>query len=1040
MENCKTKTELRLLHSLNKFIALLAHLESPSQSKNAGSKKLVANYLRLNLLSPLRQLQAVPNGVKPLDIKERELLVQWWITLLNFLNSDYRGLEQEVTTPLLGIEVCSVALECISRIMPLVGLAATSKGDLDVFAYHTLLVVHFVTNRLIFNTKRCKSLMSNKQMAPSYVKQQLQYHNQYNTLLNSFTGKLIAYAFFYLDAEFRYDFQVLNFLEPGVCPVEHAFLAFPWKTKDFKPRYQRTHKDSPDTLTDQDKKIFQVMISYLKNDTIFVAFYWHYWHIVLSLFAAHNLKTIDTKAIPGCRILIRYISKNLDSDLSAFTRFIKSQENDNFQHTRPNGHVTPVTGEQLNNFVFVNFKTIKLWECVRTLVGCVHPAMPELLCNFVELHDTLQLKRFARIPAHDYQLGNLIYNKLLQFIVFQFNSMTPYLVALDWRKWSEGLTRMLKTLNVNCQSVALLSLFNIWDFIPTEEGLRAEIANLLVMNMWNHLARDTCFEVIRILFFKIVVFRLLSDTSSDNSLTKNHLVKKLQETYKQALTIADRMPDRKFRESSKDALIFHINRKLILSKVDAVSEEDIISNNESKGTDNKNLDKRKQLPIPSVLTAASVRPCVIISRGRYPFDILDEMVLKATKKAAKQQGNNSHSDLKVSRRFMKGSSSSKVLNESLVDDNDNDDNDDDDDDKSVARTFGSFFSKFGSSSTKTSKKAKALLSERFARNSNYDKQGNRSESFSSSDVKLDSESIDIMSMYTSLSTGSSLSMNKSESSLELRTEHSNLSIDSSTRRRAATIEGSNETLPQQPQKKKKLLAPPELKFSGDINGQTNIKWLFRLVTAPISGSTTSTLSKVQQANDRWGIVNAKNYAKPLPPPFDNFDNTLDGGVDVSPLTASINDINLSEGMISASREGFRENNLGSTPGGVPLPDITILTPNVWDSVCTDDFDDHTLTSAKSIKKREENFEFQSSESEFSASFAERNVLTMRHETELNKMVKLISVFNETAAERTNFTDMVHSADERILMDSEISSFRSSQNVTKNTVNAQIEYL
>ncbi|SCU97527.1 LAFA_0G11870g1_1 [Lachancea sp. 'fantastica'] len=1025
MDYCKSKTETRLLQSLNKFIALLAHLGTQPQNTSSSNAKVLANYLRLNLLSRLRHLQTVSEAERPLDSKERDLLVQWWITLLNFLNSDGRSQEHDEIPPLLTIEVCSVALESVSRIMTLTGLAASNQRELDICAYHTLLTVHYVTNRLIFNTKKRKFLMSTKQLPLAHTKQQLRYYNQYNQLLNSFMGKLMAYAFFFLDKSFEYDSLLLRFLEPNVCAIDRSFPAFPWKTKNYKIGGQGSRTRPSTTLADQDKKMFQVVISYLRNDTIFMAFYWHYWHIALSIMAARNIEKVDKVSIPGCQILIRYVTKNLDSDFAAFSRFLKSQENDCFQHTRPTGHISLVTSEQTDNFVFVNFKTVKLWECIRSLTGCLHPNMPDLLCDFIKIHDDILLKKLAKIPAYDYQLGNLIYNRLLQFILFQFYSLEPYLSAFNWAKWCQGLTSMLQTLNVNCQCVALVSLFNIWDYIPTDQQVRSDVISTLVAEWWESLAQDTIFDVIRILFFKIVVFRVLNSTNPALDVVKSRVVENLQAAHQRAVSLAGEVPTDLYPSSSTDALLFHINRKLILSKYDSATEDTLLTEHELNNNSAK--EKERSLLLPSVIMTASVRPLFILSQGRYPFDVLDEMVIKASKKAAKQRNQNSKSDNKTSRTLLRresGNSSSKSSVEITVEE---------EADSSVVSAFGSFLSKFGNSSMKSSKKTKGSLAERFTRSTSSGSSRLASEPPIALDGKQDSESVEMISMFSSLSGASSLSANKSGSSLELRT-HQSISKESSTSRRSSIKEGQEDAA--QPQKKKKLLAPPELKFSGEIVKAEPVKWMFRTLIVPMSGSVPSAVLRVQKANDKWGIVTARNYDKPLP---STNDTSAEGSVaraDLSVLTGEINNMSVSESLSMGSSNDINQSIIPSRQV-VPQPYLLDLGINQSPSSYSHDADQFTLTSAKSentTEKRHDSHHISKTPS------ASKTPLTMRQGTELGQLVKMITVFNDTVSERLHFMDMVQYSGQRLMLDPELSTFRNSQNSHRNLDNARIEYM
>lgn len=77
--------EAKLFKFLNQFIVLVSNDGvSESVEKSKVNDKYISNYLRLNLLSYLRQLQQYPRRAGA----HREALIQWWVTLLNFLNSD----------------------------------------------------------------------------------------------------------------------------------------------------------------------------------------------------------------------------------------------------------------------------------------------------------------------------------------------------------------------------------------------------------------------------------------------------------------------------------------------------------------------------------------------------------------------------------------------------------------------------------------------------------------------------------------------------------------------------------------------------------------------------------------------------------------------------------------------------------------------------------------------------------------------------------------------------------------------------------------
>lgn len=213
----RPKKDSQLFHSLNKFITIISNGNGPQSNPHA-SAKTVSNFLRLNLLSYLRQHNYTANQ------KNRDVLTQWWITLLNYLNSDLQvSGDQPQST--LNIDTISVSLECISRIITATMVLPTrqsmnesSKRDLSIYSHHLMLTIHYITNRLIANSKKKKPLPSSAQShptPPSHLRSSINFINNYNSLLRSLIGKVIAFSFFYLDESLDYDTNVLKLAFPA---------------------------------------------------------------------------------------------------------------------------------------------------------------------------------------------------------------------------------------------------------------------------------------------------------------------------------------------------------------------------------------------------------------------------------------------------------------------------------------------------------------------------------------------------------------------------------------------------------------------------------------------------------------------------------------------------------------------------------------------------------------------------------------------------------------------------------------------------------
>lgn len=1043
-----SKKETRLLRSLNKFIALISSTENSQTSQP--NFRLISNFLRLNLLSYLRQYQQPDIAAESSFENERDLLVQWWITLLNYLNSDLNDNMDGQEKIQLSTEVISVSLECVSRILAVImvypGDHDNYTRDLDIYGYHLLLTVHYVTNRLIANTKRRRSL--NGISKNPKVKGALAYINSYNSLLTAFMGKLMAFAFFYLDPALKYDFYVLRSFEPTASSKATTYEAFPWKTQEFFLVKDQVD-DARSLVPDQNRKIFQVMISYLQNDSIFLTFYWHYWYITLKLLSCQHYQAIDPKSVPGLDLILRRVSRFFDSDMHVFRRYMKSQERDTLLLTKPHaGHSGPLSSEQLNNFVFVNFKTIKLWECVRSVVGCLNDQMPYLLGSLISLHDDLQLQQVGKIPAYDSVMANLIYNKILQFIIFQFDTTYPkYLDNLHWDRWCTGIINMLKTLNFNCQSVGLLCLFNIWKNIPFTGGLKSKIIHVLMEDLWDVLVTENYFDIVKVLFFKLVVFQMLSDPFDCDGISSTLVHEKMENVYQQALSLSEYANQESVPNNSKDALVFQVNKKLAICKPEHVDEETLIYDSDDKNKENKN-----SILFPRMIALSILRPSIVLHRGQYPFDVFDEMVLKAAKAAALKRKERKL-ELSSTRNF------SVTSNISTPDSESSHDSIEEESQKgTITNALEAFFSKLGGSSSKSQNDSKKNATERISRGSFSIKHRNSVTSSITSSSRGDSESVEVLSMYSTISTTSSVSTSRSGSSLDLFNHQSQVTPNLPNQRTSQARDDIAKPASRfQQQKKRKLLAPPELKFSADKSDKQNISCIFRLINVPVS--SPSSLTNLCAANNKWGVVSAQNYDKPLPLPGDLENNSTDK-LRLEPFdTIGSDQLHLSSTQTCLSQRPLSQPLPQLTPKIVPRPNFLIFSPSCRRS---DDFDER-LTLKKlslaedtiSLRAASEDMNWntcenltqrsmktlEKSDSQTINQIQKSNVTMMCENTKFTRLINVIDIFNRTVEEWYEYLDTLYIDREgSAFMECDIILSRGSHINMKNNFNAKAEYL
>lgn len=1078
----RPKKESQLFHSLNKFITIISNGNGPQSNPHA-SAKTVSNFLRLNLLSYLRQHNYTANQ------KNRDVLTQWWITLLNYLNSDLQvSGDQPQST--LNIDTISVSLECISRIITATMVLPTrqpmnesSKRDLSIYSHHLMLTIHYITNRLIANSKKKKPLPSSAHShptPPSHLRSSINFINNYNSLLRSFIGKVIAFSFFYLDESLDYDTNVLKFFQPATSYVNGVHhTVFCWKTKNFILSTNKA-KLLPNINEKENFRLFQVMISYLQNDNVFMTFYWHYWYIVIKMHVESHT-TLTISAIPGLSILTSFVESFLDKDFSNYLQYLKCQEREIPQQnsgggggdnthvpTKPNGGSgnSSVTSEKLNNFIYTKFRTIKMWECLRSLAGCFESTEKSfpVIAQVIALHDKLQLKTVSKIPAYDSMMANLIYNKILQFILFQFATKPKLLKQLQWDVWIRGILGMLQTLNVHCQSVSLLCLFNIWKYIPNDsdpingtDGLRSQISIFLIEKLWDSLTVDNDFHIVRVLFVKLIVFQVLGDPSGKES---RLLYDKLQQMYEQTIQLSKTVPCQD--DDFGDVLVFQGNKKLILFKNDRVEEDDLMYGEIDKGSINSTkstLSLKEKLYFSSVITISSVRPSFVLLSGKYPFDVFDEMVSKAAMIVAEKR--------KKLQRAGNPEKSNKVTNSSTssFDSRDSEELPEDPSKQKglLSNALGSFFSKLNHKAHRQVKRSGST--QKLGRISD-DSRRDSAVSTESDDATVDSESTEMLSMYSTVSTVSSLTTSRSGSSEELFNRVQRSTTNSSSQRQVSTQDSQqgHQQEHQQEQKKRKLMAPPELKFSVDISKRCNITHIFRLVVAPITDSNglpSSISRKIQEANDKWGVVTSRNYDKPLPTLFDQESETLLDGFDFESLSPSLDD--LQTPIINSQPEQHsREQFTPKTCYELPKPDVTILRSCLMKNskpTGTMVFDNDDLETLHRLSLSEERPASPSitdgvgtvmdedSDGNYqpgvSQIFNKTCTTMMYRTTKLSKLVKIIKTFNSTVQELQDYMNVMdgeNGGNERIFMEFEVGGSNTPFINAKNNVNVRAEYV
>ncbi|CDH17174.1 related to UPF0592 protein YDL073W [Zygosaccharomyces bailii ISA1307] len=1005
--------DIRLFQALNGFIQIVSDdMQNDSETGPRSDSKTVANYLRLKLLSYLRQLQLQDEVTS-----YRDVLIQWWVTLLNFLNSDLvqkNSSTDEMVFPnqLLNVDSISVSLECMSRLLSaLMVLPVHSCKDAEIYSHHVLLTIHYVTNRLILNSKHTREQQQQQQ---NLNRPFLHFLSTYTSLLRSFLGKLNAFAFFYLPDDFHYDTQLLLALKPNLNykPANSLFL---WKRRAFGSAENSEDRIQPETLENRDTKFFKIVISYMKNDFIFMGFYWHYWYIALRFLAFLGGSGMELKAnlsqIPGATVLISHATSGfLRIDLGRFAKFLQTNNPTNAGSSRidsndnlpiPNIAVASanensmVTKEALNNFLFSNFRILRVWECLRSLSGCLEKDvnLPVLL----SLHDTSQLRYISKVPAHDSSYANVIYNKIFQFIIFQYRSL-PTIHFLHWDIWFAGVSAMLHTLNNNSQTIALLFLFNVWPYIPSE--LQSTLSNQLIDEYWDSLTVDSDFQLVRVLFLKLLVFRIVP--GADNSL-REQIKGRFQAFYAEMLVIKFKFKEEPTRDKEGD-LYFYGSKRLFLAPNKALREQDLIYAAEKHSRYKAGESFQN---FPSVISVANVRPSLILKNGRYPYDVFDEMVSKATllmaEKKRREQNSlpvvgsaSSNPQTGDSEGVTRRSSSKKS--------------------GSISTTINSWFSKFSKHqdqspplSTTSSMDAQSQSSPSLTNGNNLRSEKGK---FPTGEENTPfSESSEMLSMYSTVSSIGTKQTNSSEAQLSSsggQPPGSGVGLSSGK-------EPNSNGVSRDSQRKKKLLAPVELKYSSLVSDTEKFSTVFKVMISPAE----SMGRKIERANTSWGVVTARTYSKPLPLPL--IPPTQSSAVD-SVIDELNNDFFgmdcLSESSLefSSSQDGNQNSNESTLMSSISS-DPTVPKPNYKFFGVQNSEDSEISTGDSDLLSRFQNFAFGKDDEveadeetilQVSATFDEQYMKARRKalfrnkqmssKTKLNKLSKIVRMFNKTVEE------------------------------------------
>lgn len=1005
--------------------------------------KSIGSLLRLHLLNYLRSSQTLQQREDfPLakEVKKREILLQWWITLLNFISGKLKfdsllKLNEPLEDVPTSTELITIVLESISRIMTsLIILPHHSKRDHEVYCQHISLTTKFIADILVVNSKIQKKYMrktsssgassmvssTNESADLTFTSMSSSVNNKsfgntnssaacqktridlisfierYTDLLTTFIGKINAYAFIYLPDEYNFDYTLLSTWYPKLRRIDAKDPLFSWKKSEITLVKSKRYRNNISVRRSQVGKLKsyehqKMCASYMKNKSIFLTFYWHYWYIILRYTESKDLNYFTEENLhylPGASLLLNFITDiSLKVDLRNFDRFINGTPMRSQNHNRAGSNslstqndtdesvnsIIPlgkryIRNEAVNNFIFTNFGTIKLWEVVRSISSCMSSS--KNLAHMLSLHDSALLKQIVTIPAHEYTMANIIYNKIFQFVLFQFHSLKT-VQFINWTTWIDGLIAMLDTLNINSQTVALICLFNIWFFMSNETKRMVIKTLVFTEKYWDMFMEGNQYPIIRILFVKLLIFRIIPDM---NSSEKQDIYKKLKQMEKKmeklyTLFKTEGIP---CHIENNDPFLFAMNNKFVLTS-SKVTDEDYLTFDLNHRPRKPRLiavlnnDIYPMEKFPNIGSVANLRPSFVLQKGKYPYDVFDELLDNLARyKSCKKWGIKTDYpedyfenliyedfDALVAKRSQSDSNGTVV--------------------KNVANTINSWFSKLSNKDTK--------VASEVSRKSSFKRPS------STPNIKNDismSPNKDIPEERTSKSSGGwsfGFSSRKFSGSSERKGSKEPENIKRSPSKSGNLKLNYNyshgtgkvfESVYGKLLSKQKVVVAPELQFSKEILSNPIVTNVVKAIQLHTEGST---MEKLDRVNSKWGIP----PLKPLPstPGIVQMKEELDKGavrVLEIPLASSSNSV------ISEVVDGDQSSSDQELKYLLPKLDLSFLELNddCQQSYETDDYYLESLTS--SVK----------------------NITLMKYQTAYESIVRIIRAMNATKDEYIDF--------------------------------------
>lgn len=582
-------------HDLNQFIQLLnkrLNAEIPSQWDEK-----ICHTISSKLLAPLDKIQKSATG-HPI---ERSILEHWWVNILTLLDTDM-GLN--------SARLLLVSLESISKIITQLIVSIDLELDhWENFYINLIKTCHYLRRQLSHNNTNMKQLneqvqnvSNNKDLQnatsnspqghmdsiPRAIKEQndeiLEIANNCHLLL----GQIIANCLIYLPDTMHFSAHFISLLTnekyKTVNTNTKRYKLYHWhKTKYKTTSTRQNHKNenlinpgSPllnrtrSRSIDQDSQCFKILVSYLKNNKVFMAFYWHYWYINLhniekfnnfthnTDMISLNMNNIDT-ILPYATIIIKYsMFQLLKIDIFKYRKLtlFKNDKNNEIEV----GTISTSDNDKDIANIRKTIRNMSIWNCLFDLTHIFNSNNNnnnelEAIWHFIlHYHDKIQLQFFHQITAYETHMSNLLFNHILgDIITHSHATLIGNQSFLHWDDYSTRLVQLIKTLNFKNQINAMTFLFNHW--LKLDEPVQNLIFNKLYPELRMLIFNQ--FNIISIMGIKLIIFKLSQTHASQIS----NFLQMISEEYKILVGRFKKMD----HGDLINPMLFQLNKKFVIS-------------------------------------------------------------------------------------------------------------------------------------------------------------------------------------------------------------------------------------------------------------------------------------------------------------------------------------------------------------------------------------------------------------------------------------------------------------------------------------------